>query len=191
MPPRRLVAGAEHSGKDEWQNPTRHKPPGQAALQQILDAVGQQGPLWMLAEDVAMPPDGEGRAERRVHKKPGRFGFLPLTGPPDGKSKLPRTDAECPAGPCLSLAVDVLHGQCGWGYEPHVLWILVEFIEGFRSCCDGCGTFKNEWLHGKNALDLFAASASLARASRWLQISCCKIEGRSLLTTRNPIQSHV
>ena len=177
MPPRRLVAGAEHSGEDEWQNPTRNDPPGEAALQQILDAVGQQGPLWMLAENVAVPPDGEGRAQRRVHKKPRRFGFFPSPGPPDRKSELPRTDAECPAGPCLLLAVNFLHGQCGWGYEPHVLWILVEFIERLRSCCDRCGTFKNEWLHGKNALDLFAASASLARASRWLQISCCKIEG--------------
>ncbi len=61
MPPSRLVAGAEHPGEDQRQNPTRDEPPNQTALQQILDAVGQQGSLRMWAEDVAVPPDGEWR----------------------------------------------------------------------------------------------------------------------------------
>ena len=111
MPPRRLVAGAEHPSEDQWQNPTRHKPPGQAALQQILDAVGEEGALRVWAEDVAVPPDGEWRTERCVHKHARRFGFLPLPGPPDGKPELRGADAEGFSGLGLFLADDFLHGQ--------------------------------------------------------------------------------
>ena len=138
----------------------------------------------MRAEDVAVPPDGEWRAERRVHKHARCLGFLPLPGPTDGKSKLPRTDAKCLSSFRLLLAGDFLHGQCGWGYEPHVLWILVEFIERLRSCSDRCGTFKNEWLHGKNALDLFVASASLARVFR--VASNFLLQNETPLITHNP-----
>ena len=111
MPPRRLVAGAEHSGEDQRQDPTRHKLPSQTALQQILDVVGQQGSLGMWAEDVAVPPDGEWRAERCVHKQARCFGFFPLPSPPNRKAELRGSDAEGFSGPRLLLADDFLHGQ--------------------------------------------------------------------------------
>ena len=111
MPPRRLVAGAEHPAEYQRQNPTRHDSPSQAALQQILNAVGEECSLRMWAEDMAVTPDGEWRAQRRVHKHARRFGFLPLSGPPDRKAELRGADAEGFSGPRLLLADDFLHGQ--------------------------------------------------------------------------------
>jgi hypothetical protein len=58
----------------------------------------------------------------------------------------------------------------------------VEFIESFRCCCDRRGTFENVWLHGKNALDLFVASASLARA--------LKVASNFLLQNETPLITH-
>lgn len=111
MPPRRLVAGAEHSGEDQRQNPTRHEPPGQAALEKILDAVGENGSLRMRAENMAVPPDGEWRTERCVHKYARSFGFLPLPGPPERKPELRGSDAEGFSGLRLLLADDFLHDK--------------------------------------------------------------------------------
>lgn len=145
----------------------------------------------MWAEDVAVPPDGEWRTQCCVHKHTRRFGFFPLPGPPNRKAELRGADAEGFSGPRLLLADDFLNGQGARCNEPHIPRILVKFIEGFRCCCDRRGTFENVWLHGKMRLTYLWHQQVWRALSRLLQISCCKLKRRSLLTTCNLIQSHV
>lgn len=135
--------------------------------------------------------NGEWRTECCVHKYARRFGFLPLSGPADWKPELRGADAECVSRLGLLLADDFLHGQGARRNKCHVPWILMELIESFGSCRNRRGTFENVWLHGKMRLTYLWHQQVLRAPLRLLQISCCKMKGRSLLTTCNLIQSHV
>lgn len=143
------MAGAEHADKNPRQNPPRRQGSREPALEQILHAIGEQTALGMLAEDVAVPPEGKGRAERSVHKHMRGIGLLPLARPPDRKAKLPGLDAEGVS--CLGVrdAHDLMHDQRPRGDEMDVLRVLMKGIQGFRSGCDGGRYFKNKWFHGK------------------------------------------
>ncbi len=103
----------------------------------------------MLAEDVAVPPKGKGRAERRVYKHMRGIGLLPLARPPDRKAELPSLYVEGVSRLGVRGAHDLLHDQRARGNEMDVLRVLMKGIQGFRSRCDGGRFFKNKWFHGK------------------------------------------
>ena len=122
------VAGTEHDSENQRENPPRNQGTHEPTLEQILNAIREQTALGMLVEAVAVPPEGKGRADRRIHKHVRGICLLPLACPTDRQAKLPGLDAEGVSRLGVWRTHDPLHDQRTRGDERDVLWVLMKGV---------------------------------------------------------------